>query len=147
MGGYMSKKVRIADKLLESLKQAVEDNNENKDVTIYFNDKPHSVLNRNLLTRQNAWGNLDAIKAEHVIKLNIYEAIKKEEDKAALKCYSQNLTDLEFRLQALWGFSINAKFHRFWWTPKCLCAKIDNEDAYPTGYYSISSNCPLHGDD
>jgi hypothetical protein len=144
MGGYMSKNVRIADKLLESLKQAVEDNNENKDVTIYFNDKPHSVLNRNLLTRQNAWGNLDAIKAEHVIKLNIYEAIKKEEDKAALKCYSQNLTDLEFRLQALWGFPKDARFHRFWQTPKCLCPLLDGEDSWGTGYTYINGECPLH---
>jgi hypothetical protein len=144
--GMSKNKERIADKLLESLKQAVEMDNDNKDVIIYFNNKPHSYLNRGMLTRQKAWDNLDAIKAEHVIKLNIYAAIEKETDKAALKAYAQNLTDLEFKLQELWGFSEDAKFHRFWWTPKCQCAKIDNEDAYPTGYYTVNSECPLHGD-
>jgi hypothetical protein len=75
----------------------------------------------------------------------VYESIKNEKDLDVLKSHANHLTQLEFKLQELWGFSQDAKFHRFWDTPKCKCAKIDNEDAYPTGYYSISGNCPLHG--
>ena len=104
----------------------------------------HSRLNEGLLNKQDCWDNVPAIIEEHVNKLHIYEAIKKEEDPAALKCYSQNLTDLEFRLQELWGFPKDAKFHKFWWTPKCLCPKADGEDSWGTGYTYINGECPLH---
>lgn len=133
---------RIAPELQKSLEEAAKE----ESLIVYLNNKPVSRINPYLLDKQKAWDNLTAIKAEHVIKLNIYEAIKQEVDKAALKCYAQNLTDLEFRLQKLWGFPKDARFHKWWWTPKCECAKMDNDDAYPSGCYTVNLSCPLHGE-
>lgn len=102
-------------------------------------------LNSRLLDIQDAWDNLDEIKDCHRAKLTIYAAIDVIDDPTEMKEYAKQLTALEFKLQELWGFPKDQKFHRFWETPKCTCAKMDNEDAYPTGYYSINSQCPLHG--
>jgi hypothetical protein len=121
------------------------DRKDDANLVVIFNGKPVFKLNRKLLDIKDCWDNLEKIKATHEIKLMVYEAIKNEKDPDVLKSHANHLTQLEFKLQELWGFSQNAKFHRFWDTPKCKCAKIDNEDAYPTGYYSISGNCPLHG--
>jgi hypothetical protein len=52
----------------------------------------------------------------------------------------------EYRLQELWGFPKDPNYHRFWEMAGCTCPKMDNEDAYPTGYYTRSGNCPLHGE-
>ena len=58
------------------------------------------------------------------------------------------LYDIEAELQRLWKFPINVDYYKFWNVPGCVCAgKIDNEDAYPTGYYVVSGNCPLHGEE
>ena len=57
------------------------------------------------------------------------------------------LYDIEAELQRLWKFPVNPDYYKFWNVPGCECAKIDNEDAYPTGYYSINLNCPLHGEE
>lgn len=143
---HKSKKKNIAKELLKSVEQALETVRSDIDLTIYHKGKPHSTINRGLINRQNCWNNVTAIIAEHNIKLNIYEAIEKETDVAALKAYAQILTELEFRLQELWGFPKDAKFHRFWLTPKCDCPKWDNEDSYPTGYSIVNMGCLLHGD-
>jgi hypothetical protein len=55
------------------------------------------------------------------------------------------IADIEFELQRSWKFPLDAKFHRFWEIPGCDCHKMDNEDAYPTGHYSISGGCKIHG--
>jgi hypothetical protein len=68
-----------------------------------------------------------------------------EDDSAILHEYARWITDIEFTLQELWNFEKNINFHKFWETPKCRCAKMDNDDNYPYGYYSISGGCPLHG--
>ena len=111
---------------------------------IYLDDKPLYRINSTLLTRQDCWENLDKIKEEHANKLMIYEIITNEINQVVLKDLVNEITMCEFRLQELWKFSKDARFHRFWETPKCLCPKIDNNDNYPTGYYSVSSGCPLH---
>jgi len=104
------------------------------------------VINSNLLDSQDCWDNLESIKDCHRQKLEIYNAIEKEEDPEKLKEFPELLQNLEFELQELWGFPKNAKFHRFWDTETCECPKMDNNDAYPSGRYVISGNCPLHGD-
>ena len=116
------------------------------DLVIYYNGKAVSKLNHYLLDKQDCWENVDKIKEKHQIKLEIYNDIKQTTDKKELKLLVNALTNTENQLQELWGFSKDAKFHRFWQTPKCTCPKMDNEDAYPTGYYNISADCPLHGE-
>lgn len=102
-------------------------------------------INVNLLKAQNKLSKLNEIKDLHYLKLEIYEAIKETRDLDLLKWFAIELTELEFNLQKVWGFDRDLRFHRFWITPKCTCPKLDNEDAYPTGFYSYNLNCPLHG--
>lgn len=59
--------------------------------------------------------------------------------------YKPLLEQIELELQLLWGFEQNLNYYRFWEVPECTCAKLDNNDAFPTGHYSVNSNCPLHG--
>lgn len=62
-----------------------------------------------------------------------------------LKEWDRLLTELEYDLQELWGFPMDSKYHKFWERPHCLCPKMDNRDRYPSGYYVINEECPLHG--
>lgn len=116
-----------------------------EELTVYLDDKPQFILNKRLLDSQLAWSNLNAIKEAYILKLLIYDMIVIEDDSKMLKSLAMDLTEIEYELQDLWYFSRDQNFHRFWETPKCLCAKLDNEDRYPTGYYSINLSCPLHG--
>lgn len=103
-------------------------------------------LNEGLIRKQGLnEESIDKLLVLHKRKLEIYQFIETIEDEEALRVFAKHITDLEFNLQETWGFPKNAKFHRFWETPKCTCPKMDNEDAYPTGYYVISGDCPLHG--
>ena len=54
--------------------------------------------------------------------------------------------ELNLALQDLWNFEYDPNYIKWWKYPKCTCPKLDNEDAYPTGYYVIDNNCPVHGD-
>jgi hypothetical protein len=117
---------------------------ENNKLVVYHEGKPKYKINSGLLTRQDCWENLDKINAHHEFKLDHYKLINNTDSPATLKLLALEITEIEFRLQELWRFPKDAKFHRFWETPKCSCPKIDNEDAYPTGHYFVSSDCPLH---
>lgn len=115
-----------------------------EELTVYHNDKPQYMLNKQLLDQQNCWENLNKIKKYHGVKLTTYDAIEKEEDPVKLKQLAQELTITEFKLQSLWGFPEDANFHRFWETPKCSCPVLDNEDRYPHSHI-INQSCLLHG--
>ena len=114
-------------------------------IEVVYNGKPIYRLNSNLLDRQKCWDNVEMIKALHVEKLKVYDVIKNTDDKEVLKNCAGKITEIEFMLQSKWNFPEDARFHRFWDTPKCICAKIDNNDSYPSGYYSVNGSCPLHG--
>lgn len=80
----------------------------------------------------------------HEHKLIIYADIQKETELIMLPLYAKILTHYERKLQVLWGFTVDNRFHRFWNTPRCTCPKLDNEDRYPNGYYIRNLECPLH---
>lgn len=102
------------------------------------------MLNKRLLDRQNAWEELDTLKALHKEKLEIYEKMDNTDCPAALVVFDKQLNEIEFKLQDAWGFERNANFFRIWERPKCTCPKMDNEDRYPYGHI-ISGGCVLHG--
>ncbi len=105
------------------------------------------LLNKHLFDRQLCWENLEAIKEVHALKLLFYAVIEETTDRKLLKELALDITLCEFELQRLWKFTEDVKFHRFWEVPKCVCPKLDNNDNYPTGYYMVSTTCPLHGTD
>lgn len=78
----------------------------------------------------------------HRKKRKVYAKIEHED--CNLKPYAVKIRNIEFELQKLWGYSRDAKMHRFWETPKCECPKMDNRDAYPHLQF-INEKCPLHG--
>ena len=53
--------------------------------------------------------------------------------------------ELELALQDLWGFEYDPNRIKWWKYPRCTCPKLDNEDAYPAGYYITNDDCPIHG--
>lgn len=59
--------------------------------------------------------------------------------------YRELWTENEYDLQDLWGFALNSNYHMFWNMKGCTCPKIDNEEAWGTGYYVYSKDCPIHG--
>ena len=59
---------------------------------------------------------------------------------------NQQLSDVELRLQDLWGFDRDPNKHTWWLRPKyCLCPKMDNTDpAFFGGGKIINGDCPIH---
>lgn len=52
----------------------------------------------------------------------------------------------EFKLQRLWGFDEDARYHRFFDLPHCNCPVLDNLERLGTDYQIHNQNCPIHGD-
>lgn len=103
-------------------------------------------INMNLVRRQN-------IEVEDVKKIDqlqtlrryIFDIIDDLDDVERIKELSEFLTELEFKLQGLWGFPKNADYHRWWVIPKCSCPKLDNDDNIGTPWKIYDDNCIIHG--
>lgn len=108
-----------------------------------------SSLNPRLIEKQNLNSEtVLSIVGLHEKKLSVFEEMKATDDSVKLRELASLITDIEFKLQDLWGFQRNADFHRFWEVPKCICPKLDNEDRWglPVGRY-YNKDCPVHGFD
>ncbi len=117
-----------------------------EDLTVYHNDKPILRLNGNLAERQGIPKEaLTELKRLHCARIDIEDNLqtcRMEDRRVLLECW----TDNQYQMQKQWGFPEDAKFHRFWDIEGCGCQKMDNDDAYPTGYYVVSQACRIHGD-
>lgn len=67
------------------------------------------------------------------------------ENQDHLKSLKKEWTQNELEIQKAFGLEQNTKYHKFWRMIGCTCPKIDNEDNWPSGYYFINGNCPIHG--
>lgn len=114
-----------------------------EELVVYYNGEPFAMMNKTLLDKQNAWGNLEAIKHCHWLKYLIFHIMAKTRDAAELYSLGLDITEIEYELQRLWGFELDANYHRSWEYPKCECPKVDNQDNYPHRKI-ISSGCPVH---
>jgi hypothetical protein len=114
---------------------------------VFVGDVYVTTINKNLVERQNvSLANLKLIKTLHKTKHNIAVEIEKTDDVVELHKLANAITEVEFKLQKAWGFPEDIKYHKFWYTKKCTCPKIDNDDDYPHGYYTINLECTLHGE-
>lgn len=121
---------------------------QSKQLAVKLNGKIQYYISKRLVKRQRvSKQNLQKIIFLHELKLIIYELIKLTEDRAELKDYVTQLTNIEFRLQDSWGFPRNSEFHRFWETPKCTCPKLDNEERVGTQFTITNGSCILHGEE
>src|ERR1035437_6269419 len=103
-------------------------------------------LNSSLANHQKCTDEeIELIKGLHSIKyLNIQSAKNHLDNGVVLRALSKIDTQIEFALQRVWHFPLDQNFHRFWHFPGCTCPKMDNEDAYPHGYYTKAMDCPVH---
>ena len=104
-------------------------------------------LNERLILQQNlSESEVAEILRLHEYKLTIRSKMKAlPPDNPKIKAYAKDLEQIEFLLQDAWKFPRDANFHRFWETPHCSCPKMDNADAWPSGYYVKALDCPVHG--
>ena len=104
-------------------------------------------INMELAARQRLSESAIAdIQAGHIYREFLVARMASTDDKSSLKSLFAAWTENEFHLQRLWKFTEDANYHKWWYVPKCTCPKLDNNDAYPYGYYVKSTNCPVHGD-
>jgi len=92
---------------------------------------------------------LEKIKLKHGVKkffVDWLTDLNIKDNPGTAKTLQNVITNIEFELQDLWGFSRDIRYHKFWELPQCQCPKLDNEDRYPFGHYFINESCPLHGD-
>jgi hypothetical protein len=58
----------------------------------------------------------------------------------------QTIEDLEFKLQAAWGFSQDKNYHTRWNKIKgCTCPTMDNRERIGTPYRIHDTSCKWHG--
>ena len=60
---------------------------------------------------------------------------------------ADEIEQLEFKLQELWGFGRSQMHHRYWsWLDMCLCNADSMDNLDDRGYRrTIRMDCPLHG--
>jgi len=80
----------------------------------------------------------------HLKRFEIYDLMKKTDSSQRLIQLSKKVTKIEFKLQKLWGFKANIKFHRWFDVPKCKCSKLDNEENIGSNFKIITNSCPIH---
>ena len=68
-------------------------------------------------------------------------------NKPVARAIAKALPEIELELQKLWKFEQNINYYKFWLVPGCGCSRLDNEDAFPSGYYVRNLSCPVHGED
>lgn len=104
-------------------------------------------LNERLILQKN----LSESEVEQILRLHEYRLTIRAKmralpsDNPKVKAYAKDLEQIEFLLQDAWKFERNINYHKFWEAPHCTCPKMDNEDAWPSGYYVKALDCPVHG--
>lgn len=115
------------------------------DLIVKYKGKKAMRLNERLIKAQKCEANLEEIKKCFIRRLEYYDMLKETNDLTMLRALAKSIEINEFKMQELYGFPQDAKFHRFWEAPKCTCPKMDNRDSWPSGFYSVDPRCPLHG--
>lgn len=118
---------------------------ESRVVTVY--DEGIRLNERLVLQQKLSESEVAEILRLHEYKLTIRAKMKAlPPDNPKIKAYAKDLEQIEFLLQDAWKFERNINYHKFWEAPHCTCPKMDNDDAWPTGYYVKNFGCPVHGE-
>ena len=107
-----------------------------------------STINQNLINRQK----VSADDVQKIVKLQtirkyFYDFIELSDDKEEIRRLDKIITQIEFKLQKLWGFPHDRNFHRWFDVPKCSCPKWDNAESLGSDFRIINPNCIIHGGD
>lgn len=114
---------------------------------VKYKGKIVSYLNPRFAARKKVTvEGLRKIQNTHRKILGLFDKIRQEDDSVKLHKMAERVTELDYELQAIWGFERDVNFHTWWFkAPKCACAKMDNTDFIGTPYNSVNESCPLHG--
>lgn len=105
-----------------------------------------SSLNSRLVAKQNlTQQEVNDIIEVHCHKDLLFSQMESATDPAVLKELAEKVTEIEFKLQKLWGFTQDANFHYWWSVPQCDCPRMDNQDRYGTSHRIINPQCKVHG--
>ena len=110
------------------------------------NFKPEH-LNQNLVARNNVSPEAQIQLCTLYDKLEALLLSSKGEllTRADYDIISDKVTELEFELQKLWGFSQDKEFHKYWLNVgHCECPPLDNLERLGHGRI-INLGCPVHG--
>lgn len=119
--------------------------NDDESLTVVWKGEPKFRLNARLVAQKELTAEeVEVVKLLHTVRLDIEEAMSTAA-KEDLKALYADWHDNQQYLQRAWHFEQNDNFIRFWTVPQCSCPKMDCEDAYPTGYYTVNCGCPVHG--
>lgn len=113
-------------------------------LNIMVGDKRIGRLNQRLVIQKF----LDDAEIENIKELHIKAyllGIQFSDKEISAKEYCKEWTNIQYRLQDAWKFEKNSYYHRFWEMRGCMCPKMDNDDAYPSGCYVYNASCPVHG--
>lgn len=111
----------------------------------YKNKSTH--LNPVLISLQNlSEADVSLIKRLHMTRMEIECDMENAPSEYILKGLYSLWLNVQHLLQDAWKFERNDNFIRFWDVPRCTCPRLDNCDAYPSGYYVTNTGCPVHGD-
>jgi hypothetical protein len=113
---------------------------------MWFTHRGHRLgVNADLIReRKLDFDTVSQIVALHKERYDLFTLLVKTKNRTFMKILFNQLTQVEFELQMLWGFEPNAIRHRSYLWPKCTCPKSDNDDAFPEIQW-IDLKCPLHG--
>lgn len=103
-------------------------------------------MNLSLLKSNGKEDNLEELKEVYIELYKTFEKMENTDNPITLFNLNKHITELEFKMQELWGFPINEDYHRYWFQcPKCSCGKIDNNEAIETKFRYINPACIIHG--
>lgn len=97
-------------------------------------------LNKHLLKKQN----IDKETEEELLATHeaLYEIKQNPENYDNV---FELVQDLEYRLQELWGFPKDSKYHIHQFEIKtCACPWIDNLERAGSGMFIYNAECPIH---
>ena len=115
-------------------------------LAIIYNGEAVALLNATLIkSRKISNAGIERIKKLHCDLFDVYTAMEVAELKPILRDLFKRTTEIEFKLQAEWGFELDSRRHYWYKVPKCSCPRMDNEDAAPYRQY-IDRGCIIHGD-
>lgn len=106
-------------------------------------DKCEIKLNDNLLFDQGVKPKAEgAIKAIHKV---LQDVLNDPESYGNPSNVVSLIEHLEYTLQSLWNFTLDNKFHSYWFeVDGCLCPKVDNKERAGSGYFVYNMECPFH---
>lgn len=108
-----------------------------------------SVINMNLV-RLRGIDEVGILKIRKLQKLRLYffDMIEMTDDRNEIKRLSDIVTQINFQLQKLWGFPLDASKHRWFDIPKCSCKQFNaiNSILNPNEENWIyKKDCIVHG--